>query len=73
MVAGAHLASKTGVVAAKMGPWFDGTIQQPVALTRLAGPVASLAEAERGPADQGAPNPENSPWEVERKIYSSDF
>ena len=69
---GAPLCQKTGVVAWKLGPLLR-TLHPPVALTRLTGPIASLAEAERGPADQGAPNPENSPWEVERKIYGGDF
>src|SRR4051812_15561231 len=45
----------------------------PVALTRLAGPFARLVEAAVELPDEGAPNPENSTWEVERKIYAGDF
>jgi hypothetical protein len=32
----------------KWVPWFDGTIQRPVALTRLAGPIAFVAASQNG-------------------------
>jgi hypothetical protein len=44
---GAPLCQKTGVVAGKLGPLLR-TLHPPVALTRLAGPFASLAPSQVG-------------------------